>query len=538
MSAYKYIQEGEKQYGKSTFKEGESVDARYRHAALPIDQGNRLIEALPEMRTPKEVETAYTLVPSGISAPIDTKNTMAVLEQIKLLQQLRFPLPFNLELEREVYLTLIDSYRNRRFMTDPYNYIAITHHGVEEKSHSVLIGSIAEGTSSGLALIGASGSGKSSATKFLTSHYPQVIIHHPTEDSYLPQIVYLVVTCSPNSNFRALYESIGKAIDVALGNILPCYETEIKCKHTLAEKANAVRRLIEVFSIGIILFDEIELLNFKRNQENSFFGLLTLCTQCKVGMGIIGTEAAYDRMFVDMQTTRRIGNIIDASAYCANKDYFAYLCRQLFKFQWFEPKVVLTQSLIDALYKETGGIINILMTLYQYMQIEYITRKKKPEVNANFIRQVMSHHFPGMTKFIGNLQDPVQEKERRTIMEKATSELKRQMDRKRQQAYTELLQQDSGSELDRQNKIRTVTDTILMTTDDYTAIAIEEKTEEVLNSKKGPELTMKALTRKVVSKLKNEVGSEKRPKGKRAKKGLDVQHRQMLGAIEEDKGIL
>lgn len=49
---------------------------------------------------------------------------------------------------------------------------------------------------------------------------------------------------------------------------------------------------------------------------------------------------------------------------------------------------------------------------------------------------------------------------------------------------------------------------------------------------------MKALTRKVVSKLKSEVGSEKRPKAKRAKKGLDEQHRQMLGMIEENSEIL
>ena len=75
------------------------------------------------------------------------------------------------------------------------------------------------------------------------------------------------MTCQTNSNFKALYESIGNAIDWALGNIIPVYEKEIQIAGSLAGKAKVVRRFIELFAVGIIIFDEIQLIDFNSTKD-------------------------------------------------------------------------------------------------------------------------------------------------------------------------------------------------------------------------------------------------------------------------------
>ena len=53
-------------------------------------------------------------------------------------------------------------------------------------------------------------------------------MHDDGDGGYFPQITYLVVNCIANSNFSALYEGIGDAIDKAFGNAQPVYALEIK----------------------------------------------------------------------------------------------------------------------------------------------------------------------------------------------------------------------------------------------------------------------------------------------------------------------
>ena len=91
-----------------------------------------------------------------------------------------------------------------------------------------------------------------------------------------PQIVYLVVNCVANSNFSALYASIGNAIDRALGITTSVYQKLIESRRSLGEKAEKVRELVEIFAIGIIILDEIQLIDFQSTKENSFESLMTL----------------------------------------------------------------------------------------------------------------------------------------------------------------------------------------------------------------------------------------------------------------------
>lgn len=105
----------------------------------------------------------------------------------------------------------------------------------------------------------------------------------------IPQITYIVVACVPNSNFSALYRQIGEAIDWALGNAEPIYEKMIMKCRTVADKQLKVCELIEKFSIGTIVLDEIQLIDFTANKENTYEGLLSIVNKTKVALSVVGT---------------------------------------------------------------------------------------------------------------------------------------------------------------------------------------------------------------------------------------------------------
>lgn len=146
------------------------------------------------------------------------------------------------------------------------------------------------------------------------------------------------------------YVGIGAAIDRALGNTLGTYQNMIQKKTRLAEKAEKVRELVELFAIGMIILDEIQLIDFASSRENSYESLLTLVNRTKVAIAVVGTEDAYGRMFTKLRTARRIGNIISGNQYCENKQYFGYLVQEVFRYQWFDTPQAVANEIIQALY--------------------------------------------------------------------------------------------------------------------------------------------------------------------------------------------
>lgn len=57
---YTDIPMGENQYANIDFENTLFVDAKYTHAMIPSDRGNRYIEALPPPRTEQEILQAYS----------------------------------------------------------------------------------------------------------------------------------------------------------------------------------------------------------------------------------------------------------------------------------------------------------------------------------------------------------------------------------------------------------------------------------------------------------------------------------------------
>ncbi|WP_337533469.1 ATP-binding protein [Holdemanella sp.] len=391
---YSNVEKDQNQYTHEECTRVGPVDAKYVKSSNRDFNNNPFIEALPRPRDGNVLLNAYTVPIPSLDA--DDLSKMSVNEQkatVVSLKNLRLPLSFQKQLEFINYDVIVSSYMLRK------SYVWDTN-AIGESTDKKLIkmkGKIEDSAPSGFALLGYSGCGKSSSLKQLFDNIPQVIMHHPDPGTSIPQITYLVVSCMPNSNFSTLYRQIGEAIDNALGNPEPIYEVMInkKCK-SLADKQLKVCQLIEMFSIGTIVMDEIQLIDFNSNRENSYEGLLGIVNKTKVALSVVGTDEAYKKLFTMLRNARRAGDFIDASAYTTDKDYFNMLVNMLLTWQWLDTPIQWSKELSDTLYECSGGIINMLIWLYKWIMLEYIDSKSKGKIETidkKFIVRVNNKHF-------------------------------------------------------------------------------------------------------------------------------------------------
>ena len=392
------------QYDDLSLGVSTAVDARYTQSKLLASRGNPFIEALPFPRSQEEVYTAYLKPIPYDRTATETMSPEEIEMNLDVLKELRFPLPFHHELEVTFYNILSASYRSRISKFNLTPTARISTNGQTSESYHQLLGNPASAANTGLALLGYSGCGKSSSLEILLSHYPQVIYHHDDHGGRYPQIVYLAVNCIPNSNFSALYSRIGEAIDRALNLDEPIYQKMVESKRSLGEKSSCIRKLIEIFSIGAIILDEIQLIDFNTTKENSFESLLLLTNETKVAFVVVGTEDAYSKMFKEPRTARRIGEIINGNAYCENHAYFSRMLKMLFRYQWFQKCVPPTSEIAEALYELSHGIIYFLIKSYIELHRAYYRETPPPEINAVFIRTRVQ---PRMKQLYCLLQDTI-----------------------------------------------------------------------------------------------------------------------------------
>ena len=398
--SYDYITQyksGENQYGDLPLK-GKTVDAKYiPHANYP--HGNFLLDALPPMPTQEEVILAATTGIPGFDHNSEIQKTpLAQFNDIMMLQQLRFPLPMNERLNSAFHHALYRSYSSRTHSMNEHVSLPYMANNKEEIAHGITRGDDSNGTGSGFSLLGYSGAGKTSALNVMLLHMPQVIKHHFVDGSSVSQIVYLVVNCPVASNFHVLFQRIGHSIDRALGNILPVYETILTPKRyeKIGQMIPKLARIIEQFSIGIIILDEIQNLNFNSHLENSMTNLLMISNDTGVRFGLVGTQYARDQLFNDeeaIKALRRIGDEIQADSYRTDIKYFSSIVSRLFKYQWFKDTITPDNDIIMALYRHTNGVIDQLINIYMFMQIDYLVKKRKPSIDASFVEKVARKHF-------------------------------------------------------------------------------------------------------------------------------------------------
>lgn len=510
---YAYVETPEydkSQYENIDFYPGKAIDARYIHADNVNDQGNPFIEALPKPRiSSASLAESYDKGIDGYNRFSTSKTYIQKLSELSLLDIIRFQLPFNANLEITNYNCLINSYRLREFFIG-------TNGGTTK-----LIGNSLDASATSYNLLGASGSGKSSALKILFSRYPQLIRHHLDDYGTILQIVYIVVNAVPNSNFKVFYDSVAKAIDVALGYDEPVYEKIVSSKRSLGDKAQTIGHLIEKFSIGMIVIDEIQLMSFSQSYENSYVSLARLSNETKVCIVPVGMPESVNRMFSQEWTARRVGPTVWADLYCSNYKFFEVILKKLSKYNWLKFDIEFTEEGKKQFYKLTNGVIAYIVLVYKRIQIDNISNEEQVVITEEYINKVMNTYYSGLVNTLtnggeGSKQAKQLELEQTILIKNAQKEIADEIDRKQQEkAMKEAIAQQNDTSKDLEMIKTSVITNIKIIRPDYNNASIEnafaKATKQMIAKKE--EISYEIALRKTFINLEKE-SSNKRKKEK------------------------
>lgn len=499
-----------------------SVTAEYGKAINPEDGGNILIEALPRPLTGKKVRQTY-------NQPLLHYNRNEALAltiperkiALSSLRSVRLYLPFHDRLEEEFYKTLIRGYRQRKIHRSSRAFRKVYEQDEEKEISAASEGCAESGTMDGMNLLGYSGCGKSSALGILLSHYPQVIRHDLGDGNTLTQIVYICANCPPNSNFSALFQLLARAVDRALGNYSAYYENEMRKKIQVGKMALYMTELIETFSIGTIILDEIQLLDFSGTKQNTFENLLTISNTTKVPIMVIGTEEAKQKMFSAPRMGRRAGAEITGSTYCGSKQYARVLLSHLLSYQWTDdpiPDPGKDQEFFEAFYEETHGVIDQMVRLSEFLQADWLSRKpsKRPVIDAGYVHDVSHKYFADLLPLLSRIRSTEDEVAAQKRIKEAEALLKQQDDTENQE-YKMLSAVSSWDDDEEYVRLKNgAVDTICLVNGDFSRNAVTKEVEKILDKKGTAGTDLQTLVREALSVL----SKKKQPKKRNPARGI------------------
>ena len=347
---------------------------------------NPYVLALPPKRSIEELKEVCRKSP-GLP-PLDEFNKLDDEDKLFIIEKLkntRVYLPYYMNIEVAVERALIDSYEHRvsvetkreygKYICNDESTSAYQHSEITEMSDAP----------TGFSVLGLSGCGKTTGINNVLRKYPKCIIHNPGTTQQHIQVPVILAHMRENSNFHGLYRHIGKMIDKSIGNSSHAYENELGGKDTLSAKFDKLCRIIEILNIGLLIIDEIELIDDSRVKEGTLETFMSLSNQTGIAVGVIGTEDSFSKLFKYTRTTRRMGELINADKYCADKKNTIAILGMLYAYL---PKPVpLTRECIDAYYKESKGVISKIIKLFVGVS-QKLAKGKNTEVTPKLIKSV------------------------------------------------------------------------------------------------------------------------------------------------------
>ena len=204
------------------------------------------------------------------------------------------------------------------------------------------------------------------------------------------------------------------------------------------------------------------------------------------------------------------------------------------QYQWFDEPIQPTEEIVDALYQVTKGIVDQLIAVYMYMQIDYLRARKKPVIDGNYVIKIAEKHFPGMQKLLSEIEDPEAEAKRIALMKESREQLEKELRQAQmEESMTRIIEQGSNVEYkvqtaNRINIIKDIKKTLSITGDVYNDDKIANAVDCIMRNKNNVGCTEDELANKAYQLLKKR-SSDKRPTSKKAKQHVSpIQLRNLL----------
>lgn len=333
------------------FSEVNNVQARYIHAIDPACQGNRLIEALPPIRTWEQCNDDFTKVPAW-TPDIREAGKMERHQMADHLTDFRIVREIISEIDTEIYSVILRCYKERI----PYDFPG-------SSAEQVGFYKPTRKTVPGTLILGDSGAGKTTAVLHALSYLPQLIVHE-MKNARMYQVPYINVSCSPDGSVKNFLDLCIEELERITGDF-SLHHT----KSTADEKTKLFRNLALRFNVGVIVVDEIQNL-LKAKSKIILNHFLMLSNDLSIPFIFVGTPNVYQFLKgCEFFTQRRLGREIPVNRFLYGVLWEDFL-QKLWKYQWTREEIPLTPEMVRVFYEVSGGIIDRVIELY------LITQKK------------------------------------------------------------------------------------------------------------------------------------------------------------------
>ncbi|CAB3658883.1 hypothetical protein R8871_01414 [Paraburkholderia graminis C4D1M] len=350
-----------------------AVEARYTEQRIPQYRGNALIGALPASPTDEQLAGQLFDVPE-FKLEQRSWETCDRLEMVSQLSTFLFPLARHITLARAFDSLIKTGYARRGIRTPEHIATYQSLYEAQQEGKAFKNSSIrAAGAQLSSALIGWSGTGKTSAIRRIFSRYPEVI-WHPEHD--ITQIPYLHIECPHDGiSGKGLAASIFRKLDQLVPdcNYSALYQKSSAGAETLLN--NAARALHNHY-VGVLVVDEIQNLKNAGKSKTSLMSLLVSCAnELNVPIVFVGTHKALNVLGIDMSPARRssaagfaLWKSLERSGDLQRPEEWEDFITSLWRFQWNRKPVKLDTYLANFMFECCQGIPDIAIKLFACAQ--------------------------------------------------------------------------------------------------------------------------------------------------------------------------
>ena len=367
--------------------------ASYCDPILTMYRDNPLIEALPPILSPDEICRALASYPEYSDADRSYPGHLR-LHMISNTLQFFAPMSIHIELEQRFSRMIRSGYLARNPLAR--NHWKELEGRVQATRQSSITKPVYRSTANGFTIIGISGGGKTTAAEETLDLYPQVIDHSLYRG--IPfnrtQVVWLKLACPFDGSIKGLCLNFFQSLDHVLGTDY-YHEYSSSRRKTVDELLPAMSRIASIHSIGVLVIDEIQHLCVSKSggAEKMLNFFVQLINTIGLPVVLIGTYKAEPMLSAKFRQIRRgSGQGEMRWDRMRNDEEWRYFLKALWRYQYTQDVVPLTDDFNRTLYDESQGVLDFAVKMFMLAQVRAITTGKKC-ITPGIIRSVAVDSF-------------------------------------------------------------------------------------------------------------------------------------------------
>lgn len=325
-----------------------------------------IIDGLPPMVSGKKLISLLSVLPEYNPEIINASEAERLMA-LSDIYRIYVPSKMSQEIYSKLYLALIRSLQKKCssmvMKQQKENFKAI-----QKKTYN---GGIIGGSDS-FSIIGNSGIGKSAsifrAIQLMTGN--NVI---EVEKSYIKIIPCLVVQTPFDSSTKGLMLEILRKVDELLGS--KYYENALRRKATTDTLIGCVSQ-VALNNIGLLVLDEIQNVCNSKNGRNLIGSITQLVNNSGISICLVGTPECKEFFSKAMYLARRTMGLQYGSLEYGVE--FITFCKIVFRYQYMEKRVEITDRIIEWLYEHSKGNVSMIISiLHDAQEIGILANEKE-----------------------------------------------------------------------------------------------------------------------------------------------------------------